>query len=59
MEKIVSIDNLIEAFELEVLNAKEGIIKEIVLAEVHRPGTELTGYIMGIVTGKQIGRAHV
>ena len=46
MEKIVSIDNLIEAFELEVLNAKDGIIKEIVLAEVHRPGTELTGYIM-------------
>ena len=45
MEKIVSIDKLIENFDLEVLNAKEGIIKEIVLAEVHRPGAELTGYI--------------
>ena len=28
MEKIVSIDKLIENFDLEVLNAKEGIIKE-------------------------------
>ena len=46
MEKIVSIDKLIEAFELEVLNTKDGVIKEIVLAEVHRPGTELTGYIL-------------
>jgi HPr kinase/phosphorylase len=46
MEKIVSIDKLIEDFELEVLNSNDGIVKEIVLAEVHRPGTELTGYIL-------------
>lgn len=46
MEKIVSLDKLIEAFSLEPLNIKDGIMREIVLAEVHRPGTELTGYIV-------------
>jgi HPr kinase/phosphorylase len=45
MEKVVSLESIIETFNLEVINYNETLAKEIVLSAVHKPGAELTGFI--------------
>ena len=46
MEKVVSIEKLKTDLELEVLIGQENLTREIVLAEIHRPSVELTGYLI-------------
>ncbi|MBN1467252.1 MAG: HPr(Ser) kinase/phosphatase [Fusobacteriaceae bacterium] len=46
MEKVVSIDTIREAFDLEVISSGVDFEKEIVISAVHKPGAELTGFII-------------
>jgi len=46
MEKVIYLDQLIEKFDLKILTGEEFLHKEIILSEIHRPGIELTGYIL-------------
>jgi HPr kinase/phosphorylase len=46
LEKVVSIDTIREAFDLEVISSGVDFEKEIVISAVHKPGAELTGFII-------------
>jgi len=46
MEKVVSVKQLVTDLELSVLSGIDKLEREIVLSEIHRPGVELTGYII-------------
>ena len=46
MEKVVSVEMIVEAFDLEIVNDGINFEKEIVLSAVHKPGAELTGFII-------------
>lgn len=46
MEKVVSVRQLVTDLELSVISGIDKLDKEIVLAEIHRPGVELTGYLV-------------
>ena len=46
MEKVIKIKDIVEALSLKVLAGEESLEKEILLAEIHYPGLELTGYLM-------------
>lgn len=46
MEKVVSLDSLIEEFDLDIINITSRSDKEIVLSAVHKPGAELTGFVI-------------
>lgn len=46
MEKVVSVEMIVEAFDLEIINNGSDFEKEIVLSAVHKPGAELTGFII-------------
>lgn len=46
MEKVVSVEMIIEEFDLKVINDGVDLEKEIVLSAVHKPGAELTGFII-------------
>lgn len=46
MEKVVSVDMIIDAFDLKIVNDGVNFEKEIVLSAVHKPGAELTGFII-------------
>lgn len=46
MEKVVSVRQLVDDLELMVLSGIDKLDKEILLSEIHRPGVELTGYII-------------
>ncbi len=46
MEKGVTVEQIIDNFQLDILNIGESLEKEIVLSAVHRPGAELTGFPM-------------
>lgn len=46
MEKVVSVQMIIDEFDLEIVSSGVDIEKEIVLSAVHKPGAELTGFII-------------
>ena len=46
MEKVVSVEMIVEAFDLEIVNDGINFEKEIVLSAVHKAGAELTGFII-------------
>ena len=46
MKKVIYLDQLVEEIGLKILTGKEYLHKEIVFTEIHRPGIELTGYIL-------------
>lgn len=46
MEKVIKIKDIVNALSLKVLAGDESLEKEILLAEVHYPGLELTGYLI-------------
>lgn len=46
MEKVVSVEMIVNAFNLEIVNDGINFEKEIVLSAVHKPGAELTGFII-------------
>ena len=46
MEKVVSVEMIVEAFDLQIINNGTNFEKEIVLSAVHKPGAELTGFII-------------
>jgi|GEM_PF-88109 len=46
MEKVVSVQMIIEEFNLEIVSTGVDIEKEIVISAVHKPGAELTGFII-------------
>ena len=46
MEKVVSVEMIVSAFDLKIINDGVNFEKEIVLSAVHKPGAELTGFII-------------
>lgn len=46
MEKVVTLNSIVDAFDLEIVNEGVSLDKEIVLSAVHKPGAELTGFII-------------
>ena len=46
MEKVVSVEMIVDAFDLKIINNGVNFEKEIVLSAVHKPGAELTGFII-------------
>lgn len=46
MEKVVSVQMIIDEFDLEIVSSGVDIEKEIVISAVHKPGAELTGFII-------------
>lgn len=46
MEKVVSIRQMVEDLELKVLAGEDGLDREVLLLEIHRPGIEVTGYFV-------------